>query len=1141
MNKREPEQPPSLVLSEENDPDCELPEVRQELEFHRRTFAGRDDVLRRIGGWLASAGEGGYLVLLGPPGQGKSALLAELSRRATGPTLVHLIKSHRNPLRFLPALVRQASRLAGVRFGASAYCGDVDDLRNALVKALEAVRDKHGRAVLVLDALDELDSRYEQLLFLPQVLPSGVRAVLSCRPDIPLVQALRARLRRLEEWPLRPLAQDDLWPLLRRRLEAELPGEDIEVHTARLTAALDWPALFERLQGNPLFLQRALDQAVRALRQTPASAPLLLAEEDFPATLEALFQSIYNEIAEKDGTRYRRPEGRIKARLLHLLCLAREPLGFDALTALLNADGQVLPLEDCRDRIWEMSPYLLEPAGQRFKPWHQGLADYVRGSILGTEGQRQVEALFSAWLRRPEDAQSLYALRHRVRHLLGAGLGDEAAELLLQREFVEARAKEEPIYDLVNDFTDVLRALPAEHPKAKLLRLIEEALRTDLHFLVRHPTALFQCLWNRGWWYDCPEAALHYLPQEGEVPPWQQTGAKLHTLLEEWRADKERRSPAFRWVRSLRPPEVHLGTAQRMVFRGHEAGVTAVVVLAGEARIASASEDRTVRVWDRLGGEELLCVSGHTQRVSALAAAPGGKWLVSASDDRTLRLWDAEDGRELLVMVGHRGPVNAVAWSADGQFLISGGDDRSVRLWESATGRHLACLRGHRRWVAGVAFSPDGQLAASASGDGMVVLWDVVKRSEVARLAGHTGPVNCVLFAPDGGSLVSAGEDGTVRLWDLASLHERAVLHGHFRCVRCLCFAAGGQWLVSGGDDRILRIWDMRTKEVRAMLRGHEVTVRGVASLAETGQLVSAAGDATVRLWNAAGGGELLTRRGHSSWVTSVAFSPDGKWIASGSGDRSVQLTTLFGNPWRVLTGHEDRVWSVCFSPDSRRVASGSRDQTMRIWDVETGREMLCCRGATEAVRGGAFSPDGSRVAAGSKDHCVHVWCAETGKHLAAACAENSCVVSVAFSPDGRSLAGGHLSGTIVIWNLQTWDEVARLANGEDVDALAFSPDGRFVVSQSLRWTVRVWDVERRECVRVLRGSADAVAVAAGWQRHPWCAVGRRWETSIEPARGGTAVAWLAGTLHRMRTHSSGRVWAASHASHVEVFKLEGE
>jgi WD40 repeat protein len=188
-----------------------------------------------------------------------------------------------------------------------------------------------------------------------------------------------------------------------------------------------------------------------------------------------------------------------------------------------------------------------------------------------------------------------------------------------------------------------------------------------------------------------------------------------------------------------------------------------------------------------------------------------------------------------------------------------------------------------------------------------------------------------------------------------------------------------------------------------------------------------------------------------------------------------------------------------------------------------------------------AFSPDGKSVAAGTKDGCVHQWCVETGEHLVRTSAEASCVVSVAFSPDGRRLAGGHLSGIVLVWDLQTWSCVARLVGEEDVDGLAFSPDGRFVASQSLRWTVRLWDVEKQECVRVVRGTADATAAATGWPAYPWWAVGQRWETRIEPSRGGPAAAWLAGTLHRLATHPSGRVWAATRANHVEVFALEGE
>src|SRR5262249_13929955 len=184
---------------------------------------GREGALGRVAEWIDRQTEGRYLLLLGPPGQGKSALMAELARREghRGGCLLHMVKSHPSPRRFMPALLSQAARLAQASFGAAAYGGDLADLRNALVKGLEAVRPEVGAAALVRDAVGELDAEGNRVAFLPPSLPEGVRAVLSCRPDIPLVNALRARLHgRLDEQELEPLSAADFALLLERQLEA---------------------------------------------------------------------------------------------------------------------------------------------------------------------------------------------------------------------------------------------------------------------------------------------------------------------------------------------------------------------------------------------------------------------------------------------------------------------------------------------------------------------------------------------------------------------------------------------------------------------------------------------------------------------------------------------------------------------------------------------------------------------------------------------------------------------------------------------------------------------------------------------------------------------------------------------------------
>ena len=113
----------------------------------------------------------------------------------------------------------------------------------------------------------------------------------------------------------------------------------------------------------------------------------------------------------------------------------------------------------------------------------------------------------------------------------------------------------------------------------------------------------------------------------------------------------------------------------------------------GRAALASAGDDRTVRLWDPATGAEQATLTGHTGRVTAVAFSPDGRRLASAGEDGTVRLWDPATGAELATLTGHTGPVTAVAFSPDGRRLASAGEDRTVRLWDSKATGALSLLR----------------------------------------------------------------------------------------------------------------------------------------------------------------------------------------------------------------------------------------------------------------------------------------------------------------------------------------------------------------------------------------------------------------------------------------------------------------
>jgi WD40 repeat protein len=229
--------------------------------------------------------------------------------------------------------------------------------------------------------------------------------------------------------------------------------------------------------------------------------------------------------------------------------------------------------------------------------------------------------------------------------------------------------------------------------------------------------------------------------------------------------------------------------------------------------------------------------------------------------------------------------------------------------------------------------------------------------------------------------------------------------------------------------------------------------------------------------------GEVDPLEGASNQVNGAAFSADRRRALLASADKSVRLHDVeAGRDVRRFVGHTASVWSVAFSPDSRLAASGSADRTVRLWDVADGTQLRVLEGHGGVVLCVAFSPDGKQMLTAALDHSVILWDVETGKEVRRLDGVAQHIGAVVFAPSGREavLCADNLLHLV---DLRTGKEVRAFEGHKDaVTAAAFSPDGRQLVSAADDGTVRLWDVASGRVARSFVGHdsfVKAVAVSA--------------------------------------------------------------
>jgi len=478
-------------------------------------------------------------------------------------------------------------------------------------------------------------------------------------------------------------------------------------------------------------------------------------------------------------------------------------------------------------------------------------------------------------------------------------------------------------------------------------------------------------------------------------------------------------------------------------------------------KIASASLDKTARIWDAATGVMIGGPLVHPKGVIGASFSMDDTKLLTQAEDRKARLWTVESGQLLLTVPNV--PVGLVSdgdWDAPYLVTTSGATvtvrDLSPDFPVIATVRTGATVTRAK-------LSRDGKKLVTVEKETRVRLWEIPSGQalgEVVDSSTSPKPITCVSFSPDGQRLLTGSEDRTARIWNASNAAAIGKPFRHANLVAMARWSPDGTRIVTSGWGNSGQVWNLQTGEPIGQRTWHNSVVNFTQFSAQGDRFVTASFDKTARVWDANTGVPATDPLAHDTPVGYAEFSPDGQWLLTVSVDELVRVwSTHQGIITAAPLRHEREVSDARFSPDGKKILTASADGTARIWDADTAEPLIAPIVHGGNVLADAFSPDGTRIAIAGSSRTAGIYDVRTGQLTAPLLEHQGAIRSVDFSPDGKHLATASADKTAAIWNASTGEKIGTLVHPDDVRRVFYSPDGRMLLTVGWRTFAHLWNV----------------------------------------------------------------------------------
>lgn len=556
-----------------------------------------------------------------------------------------------------------------------------------------------------------------------------------------------------------------------------------------------------------------------------------------------------------------------------------------------------------------------------------------------------------------------------------------------------------------------------------------------------------------------------------------------------------------------------------VTLHGHQSYVEAARFFDEGKRIASASWDKSVKIWDALTGQptQHIDLPSHAWSIDI---SPDDRLLAVGAWDGFVRIWKTDDWQLIHTFEGPTTRAVSVDFSSDSQSIAASfadysasqennrvlffdlmkkeivgqidlpamantirfaGDDRSLfalgagnlTRWNIEDGARMTRIPGNTTF----AMSDDRSLIASLVDDDTVGVFDAESGERRFTLRMHTSNITCLDFSHDHQFLAVGTRGKTVHIWNIEKEAEISKGLGHFWTVTSVDFSPQGDRLLSAAWDCYSKIWELPIEANVRITHPHKKAITSIVFHEPSELMATTSRDKRVKIWNYRTRKKVKSFVAHDNGVFALSFNADGSQFATASADLTVKIWSLQQDePLQTLRGHTEDVHALVFLPDGKRLLSGGRDNILRVWDIQSGKLLDELSGHTDHVHCLAIDAQERKIAS-SGHNSLKIWDADSLAEIVTFPRQTIQEdYSLAFHPRKSILAAGSEIRSLKLWDLDSNNALHTLSGHTDeILSLAFSPNGRRLVSCSNDGSVKLWDVSNGMEVATLRGYPGAV------------------------------------------------------------------